>query len=85
MTIEALNQVGLLCGIMGSILLAFSAKVGVISKSGQIIFSGLDPSDSTANNKNKVLSSHWKNKVLTPIGWGLIALAFMLQFIATFL
>ena len=40
-----LNQFGLITGFVGTVLLAYSAKVGVVSKSGSVIFTGLDPLD----------------------------------------
>ena len=78
-----LSQAGLIFGIAGSVALAFSAKVGTISESGQIIFNGLDPMRSAEENKKKVLRSHWRNRYFTPIGWFLLAAAFGLQFAAT--
>jgi len=82
-TPETLNQFGLICGFVGSILLALSTKVGIISKDGSIISSGLDPMDSVSKNMAKVYTSHSRHRYLQPIGWTLLALAFGLQFIAT--
>ena len=84
MTSEFLNQIGLIVGFIGSVLLAFSAKVGVISKTGEIIFTGLDPMAPSEKNKKIVISSHWRNRFFTPIGWVLLALAFLIQLFATF-
>jgi hypothetical protein len=83
MTADLLNQAGLVLGFIGSILLAFSAKVGVMSKDGSIIFTGLDPMDPGEINARKVKASHWRNRVFTPIGWSMLALAFLLQLAAT--
>jgi hypothetical protein len=77
-----LNQVGLGIGFLGSILLAFSAKVGVISKGGSVIFNGLDPMDPAEENLKRVHSSHWLNRYFTPVGWAMLAASFFLQFIA---
>ena len=62
--------------------MAFSAKVGVISKNG-VIFTGLDPMESSELNEKKVRSSHWRNRVFAPVGWAMLALAFLLQFAST--
>jgi hypothetical protein len=78
-----LNQVGLIFGILGAVLLAFSNKVGVISKGGSTIFTGLDPMDPPEENLRRVQSSHWRNRYFTPVGWGLLAASFLVQFIAT--
>jgi hypothetical protein len=83
MTDVFLNEAGLILGFIGSILLAFSAKIGVISKDGSIIFTGLDPMEPSNANVAKVKSSHWRNRYFTPIGWGMLALAFLLQLAAT--
>ena len=80
-----LNQFALVIGFIGSILLAFSSKVGVISKGGSVIFEGLDPMDPAADNLKRVKSSHWRNKWFTPAGWGMLALSFFTQLVATFL
>jgi hypothetical protein len=83
MTSELLNQIGLILGITGSIFLAFSAKIGVISEGGQIIFTGLDPMQSSEKNKKIVTNSHWRNRFFTPIGWTMLAFAFFAQFVST--
>jgi len=83
LSLPLLNQTGLVIGFLGSILLAFSAKVGVISKNGSVIFDGLDPMDPAADNVKRVRSSHLRNRVLTPVGWIMLATSFFLQFIAT--
>lgn len=83
MTANLLNQVGLALGFLGAVLLAFSSKVGVLSKGGSIVFTGLDPMDPSELNARKVKSSHWRNRVFTPVGWGMLALAFFLQLAAT--
>ena len=80
-----LNQFGLVSGLVGAILLAFSAKVGVISKSGSIIFTGLDPMDPSEQNIQRVRSSHWRNYYFTRIGWLLVIASFLAQFVATLL
>ena len=79
-----LNQCGLVVGFVGAILLALSAKVGVLSKDGSIIFSGLDPMAPAETNAKRVQSSHWRHRFLTPVGWLLLASSFALQFAATF-
>jgi len=79
-----LNQIGLVIGFLGSILLALSGKVGVISKEGSIIFTGLDPMDTAEDNIKRVRQSHWRNRIFTPVGWGMLAMSFFLQLIATF-
>jgi hypothetical protein len=81
-TLHFLNQLGLVSGFIGAVLLAFSAKVGVISKDGSIIFTGLDPMDPSESNVRRVRASHWRNRWLTPVDWYLLALSFLLQFIA---
>ncbi|NOS94020.1 MAG: hypothetical protein HOP30_19045 [Cyclobacteriaceae bacterium] len=78
-----LNQLGLIIGLIGSIMLAFSGITGVISKNGSIIFTGLDPMESSDTNERKVRKTHRRNKIYTPIGWFMIAISFLLQFIAT--
>jgi hypothetical protein len=77
------NQVGLALGFVGAILLANSAKLGVISSNGNIIFTGLDPMAPADKNEKRVLRSHWRNRYIMPIGWGLLSLSFLLQFTAT--
>ena len=84
-TSTLLNQIALVLGFGGTILLAFSSKVGVISKGGQIIFDGLDPMDPVEDNLKHVSRSHWRNRFFTPIGWFLVAASFFLQFVATVL
>lgn len=83
--VALLNQTALILGFIGSIVLAFSNKVGVISKDGSVIFSGMDPMESAAKNLSLVEKSHRRSRVFTPIGWVLISLSFLLQFVATFL
>ena len=78
-----LNQIGLVIGFLGSILLAFSGKVGVISKNGTIAFTGLDPMNPAEDNVRHVKQSHWRNRFFTPVGWVLLSASFLLQFIAT--
>jgi len=82
-TLDLLNQAGLAIGFIGSVLLAFSAKIGVISKDGSMIFTGLDPMDPAETNIIRVRSSHWRNRVFTPVGWIMLALSFLLQLGAT--
>jgi hypothetical protein len=78
-----LNQCGLVVGFIGAILLALSAKVGVLSRDGSIIFTGLDPMAPVEANAKRVQSSHWRHRFLTPIGWLMLASSFALQFAAT--
>ena len=78
-----LTQIGLVFGLIGAVLLACSNKVGVISKGGAVIFNGLDPMAPSESNLKRVLSSHWRNRYFTPTGWGMLAVSFLLQFIAT--
>lgn len=83
-----ISQTALILGFFGSVLLAFSAKVGVISKNGKevsLIFNDLDPMISHEINAKRVLSSHWRNRLFTPIGWAMISLCFLLQFSAIFI
>ncbi len=80
-----LNQVGLVIGFIGAALLAFSNKVGVISKGGSVIFTGLDPMDPAEDNVKRVKSSHWRNRYFTLVGWGMLAVSFLMQFVATWL
>ena len=70
-------------GFIGVVLVACSNKIGVISKGGSTIFTGLDPMDPAEDNLKRVRSSHWRNRYLMPIGWAFIAISFLLQFIAT--
>lgn len=79
----SLNQTGLVFGFFGTILIACSTKIGVISKNGSAIFFGLDPMDAAEVNVNKVRLSHWRNRFLRPLGWILLSISFLLQFIAT--
>ena len=79
------NQIALVTGFVGAVLLAFSNTFGVISKGGSVIFSGLDPMDPAEDNERRVKSSHWRNRWFTPIGWGMLAVSFLMQFIATWL
>lgn len=83
LTANFLNQTGLIIGFMGTVLLAFSVKVGVISKDGSMIFTGLDPMKPLEANVKRVCLSHWCNRMFTPIGWSMLALSFLLQLIAT--
>ncbi len=78
-----LTQIGLVIGFFGSILLAFSGKVGVISKNGSIVFTGLDPMNPAEDNVRHVKQSHWRNRLFTPVGWVLISVSFLLQLFAT--
>lgn len=78
-----LNQIGLVLGFVGAVLLAFSNKVGVISKGGSTIFTGLDPMDPAEDNLRRVRSSHWRNRYFTPIGWAMLAASFLAQLVAT--
>ncbi|WP_157866646.1 hypothetical protein [Aromatoleum aromaticum] len=79
-----LNQAGLVLGFLGSIVLALSGTVGVIGKNGSIIFTGLDPMEPSDRNIERVKRSHRRNRIYTPLGWGMLAAAFLLQFAATF-
>lgn len=88
LTSTFISQSGLVIGFLGSVLLAFSAKVGVISKNGKeirVIFNGLDPMVPSEINTQIVLSSHWRNRLFTPIGWIMLSLSFLLQFLAVFI
>ena len=80
---DYLNSLALIIGFLGSVVLAFSSKEGVISKNGTVIFNGLDPMSPVEENLNRVKSSHWRNRHLTPIGWFMLAGSFLLQLIAT--
>ncbi len=83
-----ISQTGLIIGFFGSVLLAFSAKVGVISKNGTsvtVILDGLDPMISPEINTKRVLASHWRNRVFTPIGWAMLSISFLLQFSTVFI
>ena len=84
MTTTFLNQVGLILGLVGAILLALSGTVGVISNDASIIFTGLDPMEASDLNTKRVKASHWRNRIFTPIGWVMLAISFLLQLIATF-
>jgi hypothetical protein len=81
----ALNQVALVIGFFGAVLLAFSNKIGLISKDGSVIFTGLDPMDPAEDNVKRVKSSHWRNRYLTPVGWGMLAVSFLMQLVASWL
>ena len=83
MTSTCLNQIGLIFGLVGAVLLAFSGKIGVVGKDGAIIFTGLDPMNSSEQNAKTVISSHKRHRIFTPLGWAMIAGAFLLQFLAT--
>ena len=85
MTATLLNQIALVTGFCAAILLAFSAKVGVISRGGSIIFDGLDPMDPSEVNVKRVKLSYWRNRFFTLIGWFLLASSFALQLWATWL
>ncbi len=78
-----LNQIGLVLGFVGSILLSFSNKVGVVTKDGRVRFEGLDDMDSVDKNLGIVERSHWRNRVFTPVGWVMIVLSFFIQLVAT--
>ena len=82
-TLSILNQIGLVLGFLGAVLLGFSSPVGTISKDGTVIFTGLDPMDSFELNAKRVHSSHWRNRIFTPLGWGAITISFLLQYLAT--
>jgi hypothetical protein len=82
-TLVVLNQAGLVIGFIGAVLLAFSAKVGFLRKDGSVIITGLDSMESPITNDKLVRSSHWRYRIFTPIGWGMLALSFVLQFTAT--
>lgn len=78
-----LNQIGLVLGFISAVLLWFSSPVGTISKDGVLIFTGLDPMDLPEMNAKRVRSSHWRNRNFTPFGWGMLAVSFLLQLLAT--
>ncbi len=80
-----LNQIGLVLGFFGSILLSFSYKVGMITEDGRVKMDGLDDMDSIEKNVIIVQNSHRRNRHFTPIGWGMICVSFFIQFIATFM
>jgi hypothetical protein len=80
---EILTQVGLALGFIGVVLLACSNKIGVISKGGSTIFTGLDPMEPAEKNLKRVRASHWRNRYLMPLGWVLVAASFLLQFVAS--
>ena len=82
-TFDFINQIGLVFGIIATIILAFATKVGVISRNGTVIFSGLDPMAPSDENEYRVVSSHKRHRLLQPIGWSFFALSFALQFAAT--
>lgn len=82
-TTTLFNQVGLFLGLIGSVLLGFSSRVGVISKGGGVSFEGLDPMDSVEQNEKRVRRSHWRNRYLAPAGWCMLVGSFLLQFLAT--
>jgi hypothetical protein len=77
------NQIGLFVGFLGALLLVFSGKVGVISKNGSIVFTGLDPMDQVEDNIKRVRQSHWRNRIFTPAGLGMLTVSFFLQLTAT--
>ena len=81
---DVINQIGLVLGLIATILLAFSTRVGVISRNGNIIFGGLDPMAPPDENEHRVVSSHRRSRLLQPVGWSLFAVSFALQFTATF-
>jgi hypothetical protein len=83
LTPERLNQAGLVLGFLGAILLSCAAKVGVVSRDGTVIFDGMDPMESSEVNRKRVRRSHWRNRWFTPIGWGLVAISFAAQYLAT--
>lgn len=82
-TPKCLNQIGLILGLAGAILLTFSTKVGVLTKNGTVILHGLDPMDSPDLSAQRMLKSYWRNKFFTPAGWLILSLSFLLQFTAT--
>lgn len=81
---DVINQIGLVFGLLAAIVLAFATKVGVISRNGTIVFSGLDPLVPAKDNEYRVASSHKRYCYLQPIGWSFFAVSFVLQFTATF-
>lgn len=83
-TSVVISQTGLVLGFVGSIVLAFSGKVGVIMKDGRIRFEGLDDMAPAEENVRTVKSSHWRHRHFTPVGWLLLASAFLLQLLASF-
>lgn len=78
-----LAQTGLVLGFIGAILLFFSEKKGVIMPDGRMRFDGLSDLAPVDKNKKIVQRSYWRNKWFTPIGWCLLSLSFLLQFIST--
>jgi len=80
-----INQIALVFGAIASICLAMSNSVGVLSKSGNAIFYGLDPMEDPEINTKKVIFSHKRKRILAPVGWLLFFLSFALQFWATFI
>ena len=63
----------------------FSARVGVLSKDGSVIFTGLDPMEPAERNVKHVRASHWRNRFFTPVGWFMLAASFLFQLAATWL
>lgn len=82
-TQNLVNQIGLVFGAAASVCLAFSTKIGTISKSGDVIFDGLDPMTDPEINLGLVRRSHTRKKYLSPIGWLLFTASFLLQLAAT--
>ena len=78
-----LNQLGLILGFLSALVLLAANKVGVVSKDGSLIFSGLDPMDDVDDNIKRVRDSHRRYRVLRPLGLILLALSFVIQFFAT--
>lgn len=78
-----LDRIGLILGLFGAIVLACSSRIGIISKNGSVIFNGLDPMEPADKNVRHVRWSYWRNRYFTRIGWGLFAISFVTQFLAT--
>ena len=76
-----IEVIGLTCGILGSLLLFLSTKVGVIMDDGRIRFDGMDDLSDVDERIRKVKASHLRNRLFVPAGWSLISLAFFLQLI----
>ncbi len=77
-----LNQSGLLCGFLGTVLLFFAKAKGTIMADYRMRFDGLDDMAPVERNKKHVKRSHWRQKWFTPTGWILLSSSFLMQYIA---
>lgn len=80
------NQLGLICGFASAVIFWRAKPVGVVDKDGKASRAdGLDYYADPEATTNLIENSHARSRYLNPLGWKLLALSFLLQFISGWL